>query len=265
MASESASAASGAVSTQNTQYDKIGTKYNSMHELPAIEPEKPSVIAVLGDITGKRCLDLACGTGRYTHLLSTLGAASVTGYDISSAMIAGARAAYPGLTFAVADCSRPLAPPPPHPFDLIFAGWFLNYAGTPAELAAMFRVIEQNLAPGGRFVGITTNVHDAQMRLPKPDFYGLDIEVLDPRYVAPGDDGGEVLGIKARVVAQTAPPFGFDVFQFEADVYERCAREAGLRLRWRDPVVPDDERKGTGFWDRWLERPTFVVVEAGRI
>lgn len=58
MTSESASAASGAVSTQNTQYDKIGTKYNSMHELPAIEPEKPSVISVLGDITGKRCLGM---------------------------------------------------------------------------------------------------------------------------------------------------------------------------------------------------------------
>lgn len=216
-------------------------------------------------------IDLACGTGRYTHLLSTLGASSVTGYDISTAMIAGARAAYPTLTFSVADCSKPLDPPPAHPFDLIFAGWFLNYAGTEPELVDMFKVIEQNLTADGRFVGITTNVNDADMHLPKPDFYGLDILVLDPGYVAPlapGDgtaEGGEVIGIKARVVAQTEPPFGFDVFQFKKGVYERCAREAGLWLRWRDPVVPDDERKGTGFWDRWLERPTFVVVEAGRV
>jgi hypothetical protein len=48
--------ASAGVSTQNTQYDKIGTKYNSMHDLPAVQPEEPSVRAVLGDIQGLRCL-----------------------------------------------------------------------------------------------------------------------------------------------------------------------------------------------------------------
>lgn len=38
------------------QYDGIGLRYNSMHELPAVEPEQPSVIAALGDVKGKRCL-----------------------------------------------------------------------------------------------------------------------------------------------------------------------------------------------------------------
>jgi hypothetical protein len=50
------SMASAGVSTQNTQYDKIGTKYNSMHDLPAVQPEEPSVRAVLGDVQGLRCL-----------------------------------------------------------------------------------------------------------------------------------------------------------------------------------------------------------------
>lgn len=44
------------VSTQNTQYDKIGTKYNFLHELPAVQPQAPSIRAVLGDIKGLRCL-----------------------------------------------------------------------------------------------------------------------------------------------------------------------------------------------------------------
>lgn len=185
-------------------------------------------------------------------------------------MIEGARTAYPDLEFSVADCSKPLDPAPTEAFDLIFAGWFLNYAGTEEELISMFRVIEQNLVKAhpertkeARFVGITTNVNDVDMALPKPDFYGLDIVVLDPEYKAPGSE--EVIGIKARVKAQTEYPISFDVFQFKKQVYERCAREAGLWLRWTDPVVPEDERKGTGFWDRWLERPTFVVVEAGRL
>jgi hypothetical protein len=43
-------------STQNTQYDQIGTKYNTIKVLPATEPEEPSVIKALRNIEGKRCL-----------------------------------------------------------------------------------------------------------------------------------------------------------------------------------------------------------------
>lgn len=43
-------------STQNTQYDKIGKKYNNIKVLAATEPEEPSIVKVLGDIKGARCL-----------------------------------------------------------------------------------------------------------------------------------------------------------------------------------------------------------------
>lgn len=92
-------------------------------------------------------------------------------------------------------------------------------------------------------------------------FYGLDVLVLEERYVAP--DTGREVGIRARVVAHTQPVVQFDVFQFRKEVYERCAAEAGLRLGWRDAVVPDERKEG-GYWERWLERPTFVIVEAIR-
>jgi hypothetical protein len=149
------------------------------------------------------------------------------------------------------------------PFDLVFAGWFLNYAGTEKELVNMFRVIEQNLARNGRFVGVTTNAHDPRVHLPKIDFYGLDVEVLDPAYVAP--DTGREVGIKARVALKGDMPFSFDVYQFRLEVYERCAKEAGLKLRWCGLVLPEDERKGEGYWGKYVERPTFDVLEAVRI
>lgn len=44
--------------TQNTQYDKIGTKYNNIKTLPAAEPEEPSCIKALGNIAGKTCLGM---------------------------------------------------------------------------------------------------------------------------------------------------------------------------------------------------------------
>jgi SAM-dependent methyltransferase len=212
--------------------------------------------------------DLACGTGKYTHLLSTLGASAVTGYDISPTMISSALTTYPpsihpNLHFDVLDCSLPTSLPlsEKRSYDLVFSAWFLNYAGTERELTNMFAFIEAAMGEGGRFVGVTTDAHDGDMALPKHDFYGLDIEVLEPQYVAP--DTGEVVGVKAKVKVGKGG-FEFDCFQFKAEVYERCARRAGLEVRWRNCVVPDDERRETGYWDEWLKRPTFAMLEARR-
>ncbi|OAG02288.1 uncharacterized protein CC84DRAFT_1167367 [Paraphaeosphaeria sporulosa] len=44
------------VSTQNTQYDAIGSKYGDIKSKPATQPEPPSVVEALGDVSGKRCL-----------------------------------------------------------------------------------------------------------------------------------------------------------------------------------------------------------------
>ncbi|PVI00418.1 S-adenosyl-L-methionine-dependent methyltransferase [Periconia macrospinosa] len=257
----------GEVSTQNTQYDQIGMRYNSMHDLPVVQPEKPSVVAALGDIRGKTCLDLACGTGRYTALLATLGASVVQGYDISATMVEGARTTYPqsthpNLSFAIADCSQPdTFPEPKNNFDIVFAGWFLNYAGTRRELTNMFRAIASQLKPPtGKFIGITTNGSDTRMKEEKRDFYGLDVLVLEREYKDP--ETGEELGIKARIIAQTEPVVQFDVFQFRRDVYEQCAADAGLVVAWKEVVVPQDERREGTYWDRFLERPSFVIVEA---
>jgi SAM-dependent methyltransferase len=219
----------------------------------------PPVCMPGASLTG--AVDLACGLGFYSALLAKLGAASVVGYDISSTMVEAARTAHPGLHFEVADCSAPEnLPPAEQPFDVVFAGWFLNYAGTERELTSMFRVIARNLATGGKFVGVTTNVTDPLVKEDKKGFYGVDVEVLEREYVAP--DTGREVGIKARVTVLSEPPFSFDVFQFRSEVYERCAEEAGLEVRWREHVLPNDERRETGYWDEWLRRPTSSIIEA---
>jgi len=55
------------------QYDAIATLYGSVQHLPASSLEQPSVEAILGDITGLRCLDLACGLGRWSKFLLEKG------------------------------------------------------------------------------------------------------------------------------------------------------------------------------------------------
>lgn len=235
-------------------------------------------------------LDLACGTGRYTHLLHTLGASFIYAFDISPTMIMAAQSSYPierypNIRFAVADCSKPLPLSDEldclydaaqlkeiqdKKFDIIFAGWFLNYAGTEKELENMFAIIRSNLATrgGGRFVGITTDVTDPRVHLPKHDFYGLDVDVLDAEYRDPSHAGAwaeggapepEPLGIKAKVTFRGAG-ISFECFQFRREVYERCAARAGMKIRWGELALPEDGRREEGFWERWLERPTFSVV-----
>ena len=53
-----ASAAESAQSTQSTQYDGIGEKYLEIKVLPAVQPEMPSILSVLGQggVKGKKCL-----------------------------------------------------------------------------------------------------------------------------------------------------------------------------------------------------------------
>jgi hypothetical protein len=188
-------------------------------------------------------------------------------------MIEGALSAYPPseyptLHFSVADCSIPLSLPvhDDGEFGIVFSAWFLNYAGSEIELTNMFRVIESQMAKDGRFVGLTTDAHDLNMAVPKPEFYGLDVEVLDVAYIAP--DTKKVVGIKARVKVGGGVGkggFEFDVFQFRKDVYERCAEKAGLQITWRGVVLPEDARGNTGYWAEWLERPTFAMLEARKI
>ena len=51
-------AASAAESTQSTQYDGIGAKYLEIKVLPAVQPEMPSILGVLGEggVKGMKCL-----------------------------------------------------------------------------------------------------------------------------------------------------------------------------------------------------------------
>lgn len=47
-------------STQNTQYDQIGTRYLEIKTLPAVEPELPSILDLLGDrVRGTKCLGMS--------------------------------------------------------------------------------------------------------------------------------------------------------------------------------------------------------------
>src|SRR3989344_2696728 len=60
----------------------------------------PNLLRLLGEVKGKKILDVACGTGYFSKKLAELGA-SVTGTDVSPELIAKAKQNVPEAKFVV--------------------------------------------------------------------------------------------------------------------------------------------------------------------
>jgi 2-polyprenyl-3-methyl-5-hydroxy-6-metoxy-1,4-benzoquinol methylase len=145
-------------------YDKFAKQYKASKRLPFRELpfreyiEWYSYNKLLGDVSQKSVLDLACGEGYYTRRIKRKGAGTVVGVDISEKMIRLAKQQeqnHPleidyllGDVMALANIGK---------FDLVVASYLLNYAQTKEQLLKMFQTIAANLKSGNRFVGINNN------------------------------------------------------------------------------------------------------------
>ena len=119
------------------------------------------MIQALGDIAGRRVLDIGCGEGRFCRVLAGLGA-NVTGIDLTAALVKRARELAGGGEAYLLGNAEDLAELDDASFDLavsyIVLVDLLDYR---RSIRAAFRV----LRPGGRFV--VCNVHP--MRTAQPD------------------------------------------------------------------------------------------------
>jgi ubiquinone/menaquinone biosynthesis C-methylase UbiE len=127
---------------------------------------------VLGDVANKSILDLACGTGNFTRRFRS--ASKVVGVDISEKMIEIARqeeAREPlGIEYLVGDV---LELGEIDQFDIVTAGFLLNYSQTKEQLLKMCQNIYANLKPQGRFVTLNGNVDMPPEIYPKHQKYSL--------------------------------------------------------------------------------------------
>ncbi len=111
-----------------------------------IELEEPIVQEILGGLSRGVALDAACGTGRHTAYLASLGH-TVIGTDNSTAMLARARTKVPDGEFHEADLHH--LPLPDDHVDIVVCALALSHIRdlTPA-LAELVRV----LRPGGHLL-----------------------------------------------------------------------------------------------------------------
>jgi len=120
----------------------------------------------------------------------------------------------------------------------------------------MWRNIHDNLRPGGRFIGITPNVHMNPADQPIDDRYGYAVVPMQKV-----EDG-----YKCRLTASTGPEVvSFEMYHLSKQVYEQSAAEVGLvDVTWNGHVIPEDGRKASGYWDSFEKRPSFEICTAKR-
>jgi toxoflavin synthase len=240
-----------------TDYDAIVGKYQrAKRQTWRSHVEAFTFLGLLGDLTGKVVVDLACGEGHYTRMLPSLGAMSVVGFDKSEGMIGLARAQeteHPlGIEYFVQDC-RSLNSA--LEIDVATAAYLLNYAQSREELALMVSGIARRLKPGGRFVTMNAN--------PDLDFprgatyrkYGFEVrstgecrESMPYTWVFNLDDG----------------PLEIENYWLPATAYEEALRSAGfVDVRWHRPRISPLGEAGLSseFWTEFLDHPPVIGIE----
>jgi malonyl-CoA O-methyltransferase len=71
-------------------YARWADSYPARSHNPLMKLEEQAVHSLLPNVSGRVCLDLACGSGRYLRMLRARGAAQVFGLDFSAEMLAQA-------------------------------------------------------------------------------------------------------------------------------------------------------------------------------
>jgi len=110
--------------------------------------EQPAILSLIPDVKGAAVLDLGCGAGDLCRKIKSLGAAKVTGVDISANMIElAAQNPVSGITFinkAMEDAEFE-----PDSFDLVISSLAFHYV---ADLEPLFKIIYRWLKQEGIFL-----------------------------------------------------------------------------------------------------------------
>jgi ubiquinone/menaquinone biosynthesis C-methylase UbiE len=92
------------------RYDEVADFYEAFAPDVYDDPPTAALLSLVGEVSGLRLLDVACGHGRVTRELARRGA-GVVGLDISAALLDKARAREQldplGITYVRADAASP--------------------------------------------------------------------------------------------------------------------------------------------------------------
>jgi RimJ/RimL family protein N-acetyltransferase/SAM-dependent methyltransferase len=150
--------------------------YNSLYERPAI-------ISMLPSVTGKRVLDVGCGSGPLSAWLASHGAAEVVGFDASARMVGLAQQKrIERVSFRVADLTQPLDFLTDRSFDLAVASLVMHYL---RDWVQPLRELRRVLKPDGEMI-LSTHHPASDIKLSATGNY-FDTELVHERWNLDGE------------------------------------------------------------------------------
>lgn len=241
-----------------TDYDPIAEQYKRSKATPwRAHVECHTLLDLIGDVTGRDVLDVACGEGFYTRLLRHGGARRAVGVDLSEGTVSLARsqeeAAPLGVEYVVGDAGDL---PFEAEFDLVVAAYLLNYAPDRATLTAMCRSLARCLRPGGRFVTVNCCPKLHFPSAPSYRRYGFETTVAG--------EWGEGAAITWTFYLDGGEKFSIENYHLPVAAHEEAFRAAGLReVIWHEPrLSPAGEKEhGREFWEPLLAQPPVTFIE----
>jgi len=240
-----------------TDYNLISQEYKKSKEQPwRSRIESYSMMKLIGDLNGRKVVDLACGEGHFTRKLRRAGAAETSGVDLSDRMIELARAQEAreplGISYRVEDAR---VAGEQQDFDLAVAAWLIVYARDRAELGSMCRGIARRLKPGGRFVTIANNPELYAFKRPDYGKYGFTVTLADRAF-----EGAPIVW----TIHLEEGSFDIENYYLPLSVYESAFRDAGFREFSVHPLeLSPDPQAGDDrpFWDDFLNYPPAILIE----
>ncbi|MBO0691753.1 MAG: class I SAM-dependent methyltransferase [Acidimicrobiaceae bacterium] len=152
------------------QYDAMGAVYRAHNDDPTswnTAYERPAMISLLGEVAGRRVLEVGCGPGALTEWLVNHDAL-VTAMDVSSEMVRLAAERVGDRAQVVrADLGRPLSFVGDHSVDLVVASLVLHYLRDWVPVLGEFRRV---LRPEGA-VAFSTHHPSMDWQLYSPQDY----------------------------------------------------------------------------------------------
>lgn len=242
----------------NDPYANLAEEYEkAKHHHPwRLYIEDFTLFELIGDLTGKTVLDLACGEGFYTRRIKQTGAARVMGVDVSEKMIDLARAKETksplGIEYVIQDATQIRLP---ICFDLVVAAYLLNHARTKEELLAMCQAVSSSLKPGCRFIAVNNNAEQPVESFSALRKYGC------MKTIAGNLQEGTPITITLFVEDRS---FSFDDYYLSTRTYEWALGSAGFReILWHPPrLSPQGEAQfGKEYWVEFLDQPPLIFLE----
>jgi ubiquinone/menaquinone biosynthesis C-methylase UbiE len=197
---------------------------------PLLLLERPETEALIGDVRGRRVLDLGAGTGHYASWARARGARVAVALDVTPEMLA--HASRPAV---VADAAR--LPFGASCFDVVVGALVISFV---KDRGRLLREASRVLGPGG--VLVLSDMHEVASEL------GWERSFQGPR--------GE------RLVIDAAPP--------RLDAMRRALDEAGFAVEdVREPSIDDRlarafRRAGRSDFDQLRGRPVLQLYRASR-